>query len=518
MIPRTLAVGGVRALLGALILWGFLPARLSAATPREDERDWRKLVTPNFQLYSNTRDLEGQRLLRELEVYRHFVSRFLGLTNVQREPALVVLFDSERAFTPYKPRYEGKPRAVNGFHVADPLGTALALMRQARGDETMRVLFHEYTHLLTSRQFRDAPVWAHEGVAEVFSTFESAGDHYDIGVAITNHVRSMQRNRPVPVASLLGVGRDSPDYNERDRAGRFYATSWLLAHHLLFGLRGYETDVMARYAAICSTTTNKSQAFRLAFGKVPSAFDADLAEYLKGGRYTLVRQSEPDLEEARPIAVRLDPGELDYALGRLLQLTQQGEAARARMGESLRRAPENPNPRAALALMAWREHRPDEVRSLTDDAIALGSKNAFVHYLGAEVRYQQIMKLVNRGEDQTEALQRGRGRCERAVVLDPELAAAHHLLGVYVLAQNPKAPAIAAMHVREAIRCDPQYLPAQLTWSTLLAAQGQWEAAREAISRLLAGPLPADLREGAQAVSDRIDRAMKVREVRKPNR
>lgn len=501
----------VSGLLLGLLLVAWAPGRVRVwgAAPREDERSWRKLVTANFQLYSNAREAEGQRLLRELEVYRHFVSRFLGLTNVQREPALVFLFDGERSFTPYKPRYEGKPRAVSGFHVADPLGTALALSRQGRGDETMRVLFHEYTHLLTSRQYRDVPVWAHEGMAEVFSTFESQGDHYEIGVAVTNHVRFLQRGKLFPVAGLLGVDRESADYNERNRAGRFYATSWLLAHRLLFGLRGYETNVMARYATLCSSTTNQSQAFWLAFGRPPAEFDADLAEYLQGGRYTIVQQTEPDLEEARPVAMRLESGELDYAMGRLLQLTQQEAAARARFDEAVHRAPGDPRPRAALALMAWRGHDLDEGKQLAGDAIALGSESAFLHYLEAEIRYQQIMVRVHRGEPQEAALSRGRARCERALALDPELAPAHHLLAVYTLAQNPRSPALAMQHVLRALRCDPQYQPAQLTRATLLAAQGELVAARQSISRLLAGPLSPELRESAQAVSDQIDRLMK---------
>lgn len=497
-----------------LLLASCLPATAAAAkprpgaasTPREDERRWFKLVTPNFHLYGNTRESDGRSLLQDLETFRYVTSRFLGLTNVQREPALVVLFDGERSFNPYKPRYDGRPRPVSGIHISDPLGNALALEHQSRGDATMRVLFHEYTHLLTSRQFRHAPVWAHEGVAEVFSTFENSGTHYDIGVAVTNHVRFLQKDAPVSLQRLLAVDRDSPDYNEQQRAGKFYATSWLLAHYLIFAKKGFETNIMARYAALCSSTTNEVEAFQLAFGAPPDELGDQLVSYLQGGRYTIVRQTYPDLADARPTKAPLAPGELDFVLGRLLQLTQQPEAATARLREAVRRAPQDPRPLTALALAAWRDRDRAELRRLADHAIALGSQEAFIHFLAAEVRYQELA-LTPLGPQRDNTLRSGRTLCERALELDPELAAAHHLLGVYVLAQNPRVPGLAATHVRQAIRVDPQYQPAQLTWASLLAAQGDFGAARQVLARLLASPLSADFRENARQIADQIERA-----------
>ncbi len=503
---RTWLGGG---LLALLLSRGVEGADLQP--PRENERDWRKYQTQNFELYTNTRENESRRLLRELETFRYVVSRFIGVTNAQREPAMVFFFDNERSFRPYKPKYEGQPRAVTGFHVGDPLGHALAISRQGRTDSTMRVLFHEYTHLLTARQFRNAPVWAHEGIAEAFSTFASDGDQYDIGIAVTNHVRVLQRTPPAPVASLLGVTRDSPDYNEQNRAGRFYATSWLLAHHLIFARRGFETNVMARYATLCSSTTNQLEAFRLAFGNSPEELDARLAAYLRGGNYTLVRQTYPDLATARPQQSTLSAGELDFALGRLCQLTQQSDAARARLAEAIRRGPEDPRPHAALALLSWRERDRDALRTHTAEAVRLGSREAFLYFLAAESHYQEAVRLAQGSTAREEALEQGRGWCDQALEIDPDLAPAHHLMGVYALALNPRAPALAAVHVQQALRCDPDYQPAQLTWATLAAAQGNFAAARSVLARMLAGPLAPDLREQARQVAEQVERILSQR-------
>lgn len=506
-LPRsTPALSAVFGLLGHFLLLTHSP-QAQGAGPREDERNWRKLVTPHFHLYSNARESEGRQLLVELETFRYVVSRFLGLTNVQREPALVFLFGDDRSFVGYKPRYEGRPRPVSGFHVADPLGTALALGRQTRSESTMRVMFHEYTHLLTSRQFRDAPVWVHEGVAEVFSTFEAADDHFDIGVAVTNHVRFLQKEPPSSVWRLLPVDHGSPEYNEQQRAGKFYATSWLLAHYLLFARRGFETNVMAQYAAASSTTTNRHQAFTQAFGASPTLIDLALRQYLLGGKYTIVRQTYPDLAEAQPSTARLAPGELDYALGRLLLLTQQREAAQSRLELALQRAPSDPRPRDALALLAWRDQKPADMRRFSDEAISLGSREAFIYFLASQARYQSAQALASTApKDAADSLAQGRELCEKAVAIDPWLAAGHHLLGVYTLALHPRTPALAAAHVNQALRCDPLYQPAHLTRAALLAMDRDYPAARRILAQLLAGPLAADLRESAKQLAERIDR------------
>lgn len=498
--PRPTRAG---ALLALALLAAALPA--SAADP---ESGWFKLLTPNFEMFSNARESEGRRLLRELETFRHVVSRFVGLTHVQRRPARVYFFRDDATFRPFKPLYAGQPRPVSGFHAEDPLDYTLALSRQARGTITMRVVFHEYTHLLTAREFRHAPVWAHEGLAEVFSTFESDGDRFDIGIALTNHVHYLQRHPPGPLLSILNTTRDSRDYNEELRAGRFYATSWLLTHYLLFAREGFRSNVLSRYAALCAQTTNHLDAFHVAFGQTPDQLQPQLADYLRGGRYTVVRQTWPDLEPTRPRRERLQSGELDFALGRLLQSVNRPQDARTRLERAAQSAPDNPRPREALALLSWTERDRDGIQHWAGEALRRESQDPFTHYLAAEVAYQRTALEPLPASTRANLLTEGRRLCERALELDPLLAPAHHLLGVYVLAAHPGAPALAAVHVREALRCDPQYRPAALTWASLLAAQGRFQDARRVLAALLAGPLPQPLRDKALEVAAEIDRRL----------
>ncbi|MCC6232521.1 MAG: hypothetical protein IT580_07750 [Verrucomicrobiales bacterium] len=501
-IAMLAVMGGVALARGAERERG---AEVSSAVPPVNERGWFKLVTPNFELFSNARVAESRRLLREVETFRQVVSGFLGLTNVQRRPALLFYFEDDASFSTYKPLYEGKPRGLSGFHAEDPLDYAMALSRQEQSATTMRVLFHEYTHLLTTRQFRYAPIWANEGVAEVFSTFAGQGDHFDLGVALTNHVHYLQQNRVGPVARLLGVDLESKDYNEDERAGQFYATSWLLAHYQLFGRRGFETNVMARYAALSASMTNRVEAFRRAFGATPGEVDAALKSYLKGGSYTIVRQTVPELAVAKAKDAALSPGELEYALGRLLQLVNRREEAKVRLRRAMSLATQDPRPREALALLAWREGNAAELQTRVDEALRLGSGDPFLHYLAAEGRYQAIQRDQLPAVARRKALEAGRDLCQKALDLDPLLATAHHLMGVYALALNPRAPAVAEEHVRTALRVDPQLKQAQLTMATLQAGQGRYEEARRLLAALMAGPLSPELRELVKRVAAEVE-------------
>ena len=74
----------------------------------------------------------------------------------------------------------------------------------------MSVVFHEYTHLLLRRNDRVWPLWLKEGMAEIYSTFETTGYSAFIAEPIQRHLHTLATEPMMPLAELFSVDHDSP--------------------------------------------------------------------------------------------------------------------------------------------------------------------------------------------------------------------------------------------------------------------------------------------------------------------
>ncbi len=206
---------------------------LLAAAPCAAE--WRRLDSPNFVIVGDV----GAGTLRDIAIrfegFRETLSRVLtDRVTSTAVPTIVIVFPSDKAFTPFKPKYQGKPIELAGLFLSRGDVNYIALVSTG-GEETMRVVFHEYAHLIISNVARNIPIWLNEGLAEYYSTYrmEAGGREAVLGAAIPSHLMLLNDATPMPLAELLAVTEDSPMYNEGSRRSVFYAQSWALAHMLL---------------------------------------------------------------------------------------------------------------------------------------------------------------------------------------------------------------------------------------------------------------------------------------------
>ena len=148
----------------------------------------------------------------------------------------------------------------------------------------MEVIFHEYTHLLFRHNDRIWPLWLKEGMAEVYSTFETTGYNVRIGKPIDHHLRLLAQQPLMPLAELFAVVHDSPQYNERDRQGIFYAESWLLTHFLMAGDNPAYKARFGQFTQLLRQGQFPEQAFTNALQTTLPAMETELRRYLKRGR------------------------------------------------------------------------------------------------------------------------------------------------------------------------------------------------------------------------------------------
>jgi hypothetical protein len=239
--------------------------------------EWRRLDSPNFVVVGDV----SARTLRDIAVrfegFRETMGRVLGAhLTASAVPTLVIVFPSDRAFTPFKQIYNGKPVSMSGVFVPRRDMNYIAVVDEDAADR-FEVVFHEYAHLMVSNSGSRMPLWLNEGVAEYYSTFELGRGTRQavIGSPINRHLARLQETRLLPLEQLLKVTHDSPLYGEADRRSVFYAQSWALTHMILLG-EPIRTPKLTNYLSRISRGEEPMRAWQAAFA------GEDMADLLQG--------------------------------------------------------------------------------------------------------------------------------------------------------------------------------------------------------------------------------------------
>jgi hypothetical protein len=127
-------------------------------------------------VYGNAGEKRVRDVAAEFERFREAMSRVLPKAGSQAAvPTIVVVFDSKRSYDTYRPMFNGKRVDVSGYFQPTEEQNLVTLSLEDR-EQAFRILFHEYAHLVVSNVAHNVPVWANEGLAEYYSTFQLSGD------------------------------------------------------------------------------------------------------------------------------------------------------------------------------------------------------------------------------------------------------------------------------------------------------------------------------------------------------
>ena len=269
----------VASFLAALVLAGGL-ARPAFA-------DWRRIDSPNFIVVGDVSGGELREIARRFESFREVLARVLTEKFIATAvPTVVIVFPSDRAFVPFKPKFNGKPIELSGLFLPRRDVNYIAMVRDW-DEDTMRIVFHEYSHLITSNIAGSIPLWLNEGLAEFYSTFQLAGDREAmIGRPVPGHLQRLNEHTLLSLEELLNVKHDSPLYNEGDRRSIFYAQSWALTHLLLVA-QPSRRDKLGAYVASVDTGTPPLEAWQRAFAA--DRIDRELQNYVRRSVFNVFR-------------------------------------------------------------------------------------------------------------------------------------------------------------------------------------------------------------------------------------
>jgi tetratricopeptide (TPR) repeat protein len=478
----------IRHALGALTALLALAASAAPGRPGASalaQRHWFEARTACFHIYSCGPTQEVARLAVRLEQFREAYSILAGAQAVASPPIVVIAFPDHASMLPFLPLYQGKPANLAAFFSRGSDQNLIVLALSGSDASSLKVIFHEYTHLLLRRNQPWWPLWLSEGMAEIYAPFEVNGARARIGLPIDHHLALLAERPLLPLEELFAVTRDSPGYNERQRQGIFYSESWLLTHYLMLGGNPAHKAGFRQLTPLLREGQSPEEAFTNALHTTLPAMQAELRHYLARGKFNPLELTlSAPLETPRTFATRsLTPMEVCYHLGEELLHIGRPDAAEPWFRQALKLAPASPLPYEGLGLLAARRGEPDQAVRLLRQAALLGPLNFLGHYTYA--REQYLLTSHNgafRPLDPKPAAAI-RSELQKSLSLMPDFGPAHHLYGFFEMIQGEDLPG-AEKHLGWAIQLEPENQAYLLTLAQVQLAQKDPAAARRTLAPL----------------------------------
>jgi tetratricopeptide (TPR) repeat protein len=421
----------------AVLLAAALPSLAAAA-------DWIRVTSPHFELYTTAGERRGREAVQYFEQVREQFVRMRSSQAPNRR-VRIVAFSNRREYEPYQP---------NEYAAAYYVGADSRdiIVMSGLGSENFPVAVHEYTHVWVKHTGIELPAWLNEGLAEIHSTLQQAGDRIAIGHVIVGRFQLLRDKKWISLARVIGVGHDDPEYSEKDRAGMFYAQSWLLAHMLY--LSDEFRPQWAPFVRALLENGSTEHAFRVAYGKSIEEMEKALRSYSRRNSMNAMffpgRLEKP--VEA-PIVSPTSPVESGLVLAELLGLLQRYEAADRVYSGLAEKYPDDPQVAESRGLIAWQNRRLDDAKKYYAHALDLKSNNAKMHLDYAKLVYQ-------------EDPERAAVALKRAVELDAGQREAHEMLGAILFNKRDFAGAERHLLALREIKPDRAFqVFSMLAWS-----------------------------------------------------
>jgi hypothetical protein len=295
---------------------------------------WRRLDSPNFVLIGDVAARDLREMAVQFEGFRETMTRVLSArVTASAVPTVVMVFPSDRALAPFRPKFQGKPVEIGGLFVPGrDLNYILLVNDGAPGRLT--VVLHEYTHLLTSNSDQPVPVWLSEGLAEYYSTFqlERGGREALLGGLIDHHLARLNDTVLIPLNDLLKINHDSPLYNEGSRRGVLYAQSWALTHLILLG-EPQRTKELGIYLGNLWNGQAPEDAWQAAFGALN--MQKELENYIRRMMFRAYQfKFSDEVAKFEAPAATIPPAAVQAYLADLLVRLDDTDGAAARLAQA----------------------------------------------------------------------------------------------------------------------------------------------------------------------------------------
>ena len=398
--------------------------------------NWVKLSTPHFEMYSQAGERKGREAILYFEQVRSFFMDATGSKRAPDFPVRIVAFRGEKQYQPYR-----MSSAAFAYYVRGRNRDYIVL--EDITSEHYPAAVHEYTHLIIEHSGLKLPPWLNEGLAELYSTLKPVGRKAAVGDIIPGHGQILMSNKLISLDVLTTVDHSSPLYNEKNRAGVFYAESWALTHMLFFAPE-YRPN-FPKFLAAVGKGQDVGEACQSVFGRSLKEVAADFQSYIHGNRFYRAMfdikleksAEEPDVAPASEL-------ETGMALADLLALNRKTDEAVKAYAALAKDNPGKPEPDESLGYLAWQNGDSNAAREHFAKALASGSNNAHMCF-----DYAMLAR------SQPDAVQTAIPAFRRALELKPDYGEARLEYGEMLIHIGKYSEGIDQLHQIKAV--DPEH-------------------------------------------------------------
>src|SRR5262249_16021836 len=410
-------------------------ASLIDGSPSYAADKWLSIQSKNFLLVGNASESAIRRVGRDLEEFRAaFAAIFPSVGQQSSSPITVLVFKDDDSFKPFKPLYQGKPANVAGLFQP---GEDINFIALTANTETPRVINHEFVHSLTKDTNAPLPVWASEGIAELYSTFEIESNHREmvLGKPIADHIQTLLQTI-LPIGSLFGVNLSSPLYIEQSKQGIFYAESWAVIHSLMLANNRQRQPQLIKYLTLLASGKGVDESFSEAFQTDYAKFENDIRDYIGHFAFPIVQvklQTKIDFDREMQVAP-IGDAQVQYYLGDFLFHTGRLDTAEAQLQKAVQLDPALSSGYASLGLLRLPQGNKTEALKFLSQAVQGEIKSSMVHYY-----YALTLQAAVETKDKSQ-WQLMRDHLKKAIDLAPDYFQAHDMLGYVALASGEGIP------------------------------------------------------------------------------
>ena len=442
---------------------------------------WIEVQSPHFKVVSNAGENEARKVADQFEQFRElFHNSFPKLRVDLGKPLVIFAAKNEDTLKLLLPGYWEVKGRLHPAGIFSP-GEArhyVAVRTNVETDNPYEVVYHEYTHAIMNLNFQGLPIWLGEGLAEYFGNSTIHEKEVEIGKIPLSHLNVLQTNRLIPIDALMQAGRDSPYYNEQNRASVFYAESWAIVHYLLMDPEARKRQLLSTFLAAWDASGNQLEAAAKAFGDLKK-FSSAMEGYARQQTFYVRRVPATIRGNQKSYSTRgLSPGEVAAEEALFYIQTRREKEARASTEEAFHADPTIALAHEASGLLAYQSGDYPTAEKEFARSLELSPTSYVCYFFGAQAR-------LRGGRTELEELPEITGYLEKAVALNPQFAPAYAALAsFYAMHQETRGKALAM--AKKAIELEPGNLSYTASYGFVLLNMGKVSDARILASRIQA--------------------------------